>query len=451
MASPYYVRSGAAGTGDGSSWTNAYTTLTLALASGKVAGDVFYISEDHAESSATALTFTSPGTSVSPCKFICVNHSGSVPPVSADLRTTGSIATTGNAGIAINSSATGGASIFYGLVIAAGNSSGSPVINMPSTPNSCSYKYINCTIKIVSTGAGTISIGNSGAAAGDYVEFENTTVSFAGTGQGFVISGTFRWRNTLTALAGTIPTALFQFTAGRGGSIDISDVDLSGAGSGKTLISSTAGAASVWVRLMDCKLNASVTMVSASAAIGSVSTDLIRCGSTGVNYKVHRDRYTGTLDDETTITRSGGATDGTTPISWKIVTMANASFNLPFEAIPTAIWNDSTSNVTATIYGTINSGTLPNNDEIFIDVEYLGSSSTPQGSIATSAKADLIAVAAAVSSDASSWNGGGSGAGWSPFKLTATFTPAQKGPINIIVKAGKASTTYYVDPMVVLS
>ena len=44
MAS-YYVWSGAAGTGTGASWANAYTTLSLAF-SCKSAGDVFYVATD---------------------------------------------------------------------------------------------------------------------------------------------------------------------------------------------------------------------------------------------------------------------------------------------------------------------------------------------------------------------------------------------------------------------
>lgn len=453
MASPYYVRSGAAGTGDGSSWANAYTTLTLALASGKVAGDVFYISEDHSESSATTLTFTQPGTGASPCKFICVNHSGSVPPVSADLRATAQIATTGNVGINITSSGSGGASVWYGIIFAAGNSTGSPNIGIPSSTSNGSHKFIGCTIKIVSTGASaTLSVGSASAATGDYVEFENTAVSFAAVGQSFIINSAFRWRNTASALLGTIPTTLFIFSAARGGSLDISDVDLSAAGSGKTLVGGNLGGATcIQNRFVDCKLNASVTLTTVALGLGTINTDFIRCGSTGVNYKLHRDRYTGTLDDETTITRVGGASDGTTTFAWKLATTANCSFNLPFEALPTAIWCDVTTSSTVTVYGTINSGTLPNNDEIFIDIEYLGDANSPLGTIVTTAKADLIAVAAAVSSDSSTWNGGGSGAGWSPFKLSKTFTPAQKGPISVSVRAGKASTTYYIDPMIVLT
>jgi hypothetical protein len=55
---------------------------------------------------------------------------------------------------------------------------------------------------------------------------------------------------------------------------------------------------------------------------------------------------------------------------------------LPFEAIPITIWNDSTSAITTlTIYGTTTGGGVPNNDDIWVEVEYLGSALTPAGLI----------------------------------------------------------------------
>ena len=94
----YYVYSGAAGSNNGSSWTNAFTSLTTAFAT-EAAGDTLYVAHDHSESSGTALTLTSSGTISSPTKIVCVNRAGSVPPVSADRRATAQVATTGNTNI----------------------------------------------------------------------------------------------------------------------------------------------------------------------------------------------------------------------------------------------------------------------------------------------------------------------------------------------------------------
>jgi hypothetical protein len=96
----YYVYSGAAGSNNGSSWVNAFTTLTTAFAT-EVAGDTLYVAHDHAESTAGSITLTSSGTSSNPTKVVCVNRSGSVPPVSADRMATAQ-ATTGLSNTTLN-------------------------------------------------------------------------------------------------------------------------------------------------------------------------------------------------------------------------------------------------------------------------------------------------------------------------------------------------------------
>ena len=89
--------------------------------------------------------------------------------------------------------------------------------------------------------------------------------------------------------------------------------------------------------------------------------------------------------------RTGGATDGTTPISWKMVTTANSSYSLPFVCPPIAIWNDTTGSArTATIEGIWGGGATPLDSECWVDVEYLGDASSPQGSFVNDCAADLL-------------------------------------------------------------
>ena len=107
-----------------------------------------------------------------------------------------------------------------------------------------------------------------------------------------------------------------------------------------------------------------------------------------------------------------------------------------------------------TVCGPVNAGALPKNDDIWLEVEYLGSSATPLGTIVTTTKASLLASNAAVTSDSSTWNGGGSGAGWSPFQLTTTLSspqPGLPGYLHARIRAAKASTTFYLDPKIELS
>src|SRR4029077_20257217 len=99
--------------------------------------------------------------------------------------------------------------------------------------------------------------------------------------------------------------------------------------------------------------------------------------------KSARYQYDGTETTETSVTRTGGAADPTGQAqSRKIVTTVNSQWLRPFKAEPYAIWNPTTAaNVTVTVYGIANDTVVPNNDDAWMDVEYLGSSATPLGTI----------------------------------------------------------------------
>jgi hypothetical protein len=429
----YYVRSAAAGAGTGADWANAYTTLAAAY-SGKAAGDVFYVSEDHAETQASVMTLTGPGTLAAPALVYCVNHSGSVPPVSADLRTTATIST--SAGNNMNFA---GPAIYYGITFNVGSSS-TPTLAAPSASN-VTLKFVNCAFVLIGSGAFNISIG--GITAG-FIELVNTPVTFGGTSSQIRCEGVLRWLNTPNALAGTIPTTLFNSFSSRSGQIICRGVDLSAAGSGKTLVGAVTGSSNAKVEFHDCKINASVTLAATPTQHGSLFVDAFRTGSLGANYQFASVRYEGTLSEETTIVRTGGASDGTTGLSYKIVTTANSSFHLPFECTPIMIWNDTTGS--STVQGIWGGGAVPNNDDIWIEAEYLGASGSPLASFANDSKADPLAAAAGHTSSSETWGGS-----TTAFKMAVSFTPQQKGWVTIRVKAAKASSTFYIDPKIALT
>ena len=378
MAS-YYVWSGAAGSNNGSSWANAFTTLTAAFVP-EVAGDTLYVAHDHAESSASSITLTSSGSIGNPTRVVCVNRAGTVPPVSADRRATATVTTTAASDLTI----AGAATYYDGIIFSAGTGTTSSANFVVLNAVSAWVRFDNCSLRLGLTGVGSgyLKIGGSAGSLGNtYVELNNTTVSFAHTNSGFQIVGMMRWRSTPSALLGTIPNLLFSPVPQRGGSVECIGVDLSAAGSGKSLVWATSGSQVFTAKFIDCKLNAAVTKADVPLGHGSGDTDFIRSGAAGVNYAVHRQRISGMLTEETTIVRTGGASDGTTPIAWKIVTTANCTYSMPFECPPIAIWNDTVgSAVTATVEGIWGGGAVPNDDECFLEVEYLGDASSPLAS-----------------------------------------------------------------------
>jgi len=433
----YYVRSAAAGSNNGTNWANAYTTLAAAF-SGKSAGDVFYVAADHSETTAGTVALNAPAAPNS-FRAICVDHTGTVPPVPADLRTTAQVKASGNNTIQLN-----GSGDYFGIIFIAGDSTGTAIIYVNLNGNNFT-RFTNCSLRIGSTGAGYIKMGNDTQLT--QTELINTTVSFTNVAQNIRPMGRFVWHDTPSALLGTIPTALISVPGAYSLTVEFIGVDFSAMGSGKTLFNIDNAYNPVSGQVSDCKVDAAATKFDTFLGPAAAEVDFVRCGSTGVNYTLTRFRWSGTLTEETTIVRTGGASDGTTPIAWKIVTTTRPSWALPFETPPIAIWNDTVgSSKTATIQGIMDGGTLPNNDEIWVEVTYLGSSSSPQASIVHDSKATVLTAAAAQDAGTGTWGGS-----TTKFALAVAFTAQQKGWIYARVKVGKISTTYYIDPLITLT
>lgn len=434
-----YVYSGAAGAATGADWANAYTTLAAACTA-KVAGDTFWVAHNHGETQASAMVITSPGTEIAPCRIYCVNSAGSVPPASADFRTTATISTTG-----ANSMTLAG-SVFEcrGIKFSAGSAAFAASLAVNQTIGR-SWKCIDCAFILNNTSPSS-RIGAPQTGGPNVLVWENTTVQFGDVGQRINVNGRFIWRNTASAIVGSVPTSLMAANSSAG-SIAVEGVDFSAAGAGKTLLLSSSTGPTIAV-LKDCKLGASVT-VSDNNVNGPGSTEhvLIRCDSGDTNYRTEKYTYTGTQTVETTIVRSGGASDGTTLISWKIVTTAGSFWEFPFECLPISIWNETIGSlVTVTIQGIWDAAAVPNNDEIWIDVGYFGTSGFPISSLVTSSKANGLASGSAIPAGSGSWGGS-----TTKFAMSASFTPREIGPITIYVRAAKVSSTFYVDPKVVVS
>lgn len=435
-----YVDSNAAGAGTGADWTNAYTTLAAALAA-KLAGDDFWVAHNHAESTAAAIALASPGTPASPCRIFCVNSAGTVPPVAADLRTTATVSTTGASTITKS-----GHAYCYGITFTAGDSTNNASIQYGGTV-SMHWREEACKNVLGGSNASSqILIGSTTANITYAVEWINSTVKFANVAAGILPGGPFSliWRDTASAIdaTGSIPTNLFSGgSSARAAVIIVRNVDLSALGSGKTLVAANPG--NYRISFERCKLDASVTKAATPTSLGA-EVLFSNCDSAETNYKFEKYTYTGTETVETTIVRTGSeASDRTTPIAMKIITTANAKEAQPFASTPLIRWNNTEdSAITVNVYGTWGDAAVPDNNEIWMEIDYLGTAGSPIGSKATTARATLLTTVTAYSVDASTWGGS-----TSEFKMAATFTPVQKGPLTVRIFVGAASATFYIDPV----
>jgi hypothetical protein len=412
-----YVWSGATGTATGADWANAFLTLAAACTP-SAAGDFVLVAHDHSELTAQIILNPGSSTNVNPVKIVCVNRLGSVPPVDADRRMTAQVATSANGTIGFQ-----GSFFVDGVIFTAGNTpAGAAVMWLPYI-DGLSLRLDNCQLRLGSTGASKFQIAQSTGTFGTYTEFNNTTLTFSAATQTIDMNSKLVWRNnpaTGPAIAGVMPTGLFSIASGNSCQVDLIGLDLSLLGAGSTIVSASAIVSNAAFRFVDCKINPAATKTGVPSTRGGRVTDFIRTGSTGINYATHMQRFAGLLTEEVAVVRAaGGASDGTTPIAWKIVTNANASAYVnPYECPPIAVWNDTVgSPITATVEGMWIGPAPPLEDQCWIDVQYLADAASPLAALINDSKASLLAVAAAQTASSATWNGVAAA-------LTAAYDPA---------------------------
>lgn len=407
-------------------WAAAAARLRLFAGGGwAAAGDTVYVSDDHAETG-TDLAWTFQGTATAPNRILCVNHSGSVPPVSADLRTTA--VATGSTG----APSLGGHAHLYGITITCTSAS---VFIIQGN-----LTFDNCKLRQANASAQTIRIG----ATGSRTVFKNTTVEFGDAGSYFrMVGGRFEWLDTPNAIvSGTLPTALFAGDASEVVSTILFDgVDLSALGSGKTIMGANGG--QNLTQLVNCKLGASVTVAATPTKVTN-RVEVINCDSGATGYRNEIYDYSGTLTVETTIIRTAGASDGVQAVSWKIVTTANCSRVFPFRSWPIPLWNTATGGAKTATVEMVNDGTTLKDSEAALEVAYLGSSSYPLASRVTTAAADLLNAGSNIATSTEAWTTTGLS---SPVKqkMAAAFTPNMVGLVRGTIVISKASQTLYAD------
>ena len=184
----------------------------------------------------------------------------------------------------------------------------------------------------------------------------------------------------------------------------------------------------------------------------ALQIDLVNCDSGAAIYRNERYNIYGTLVTSNSVYRNGGAVDGGTPISQRPTATTFARPQRPFLCFPLSIWNDTVgSAVTVTVFWLNNATTtLPNNAQVWFDLEYMGDSGSPITSFATCGLATPLTAPTTWTSDAVSvWTGAsGTKCQWA---TSITVTPRQNGYFTLYPKIGAAISNFYFDPKPVLS
>lgn len=446
----WYVDPGlAGGNNDGSSWANAFNNASTAwddAITASSAGDDFYINAASNCSNAASKTYTFKGTAAAPNRIFSCSGITNNPPQSADLGVGAQVTTTGNSNLLVR-----GYLYAYGVIFNCGTGANAASITLAGTL--AEQTYDSCMMKLLSTGSSTF-VNTSGNNVGSRVTFINTPVFFnGGINSSLSISdGAFIWRDTPNAIQGAQNnlSILFLLQGGNAGFILCDGVDFvggTGLAAGKSF-TGTSTLAGFIMQMVDCKTNTGMLINRPSA--GQTIIDQIVTDSGATNYKQQRDMYQGTLTADTT--RFNNATDGTTPISWQVVTTVNCKPQSPFECFGISRKVLAGTYAASKIFITSSVPLLKTND-VWVELKYLGASYA-LGSPATSfgagsgsatlpqlpqgSKPDTIPTASPV------WGTGSLGY---DYQLSIpSFTTAVDGEVWFVVKVGKSSLTVNIDP-----
>ncbi len=498
---------GANGTGSFGKWAAPITRMgSLSGWITSATGDTAYFSSIHVET--TTGSVNAPGNTTLISKWFCTGQTGSIPPGSGDI-TTGASVTASTGGMTVSS-----AQIYM---------NGISLIGGAAT----NFIFGNADNDLLVMENGALNITNSGNTSPLFlghngqrtkIDLRNVTIECSNSATWYITPSHFtRWRDTASALSkvagGSWPATLFKMADSSPpaeGLFLIEGVDLSAFGGTSYFGTGLLGR----VVMNKCKIASGVpvaVVANINSALLSGMVDAIDCDSGGNTYRHERWGYAGNHVVSASAVRTGGASNGTTSYSWLITTSANAQWLFPLECLPMAIWNSVTgADVTVTLHGLFNGTALPNNDDIWFDVEYFGTSSSTAGSKKTATKANYLASGSALTADTSAaWDtaataranshanvvgdlisvssatgqlficttaGTTSGSlpggyatcadgssvtdGTAVFRAMMRFTmavtltspqPQSAGYLNIQVQAAKASSTFFLDPSPALS
>ena len=439
-----YCRSTSTGAANGTTWADAYTTLAAALA-GVSAGDTVWVSQAHAETQGSAMTLTCPGTAAAPCKVLCVQDGGGSPveppttlASSATITTTGAFAITWN-----------GCAYVYGITLRAGTGATAAHMIIGTGTGIFSSVFDTCRLELLTT-ATSARLYLSQATREAYTLLINSVVKLSHATQRIHPKGRMVWVGGSLDTTVAIPTQLLNCEPAGAGEFTIEGVDLSTLNTALVLGGASAPAKFLF---RNCKLHASVTAIAATAITseGAEKVILDNCDSGDTNYKIDHRKYEGSIIQETTIKRTGGANDGTTGFCWKMVSLATPQLFWPLESPPIAIWNEAVGSAkTLTVEIVHDSLTALQDDEIWVEVEYLGTSSFPLSLLGSDRMTNILSTPADQAVSTVDWTTTGI-TNVNKQKLVATFTPQEKGPFIARVMLAKASYAVYVCPKVTVA
>lgn len=436
-----YVRSTDGNNSDsGSTWALAKSDVTGAAAI-DAAGDNIYLSSVHNESTAAAITFLLAGTAAAPTVAMSVSDAAEPP---TTYTTGAAITTTGTSDIIWQ--VTAGA--VHGVTMNCGTGTGAPAIKAPNAAGQ--IKFVDCALATLATGSSASPFYVTGSNAS--AEFINCTFYFSSTSQ--TIRNSVSNNQRLKIVGGGIAAgsaAIADFILTNATFTEIVGADLSGGSSSMNIFKNSGGLGEHSIRSSKLPSGWSGSLLNGTIVPGE-RYSLYNCDSGDTHHQMQIVTYPGNIISETTYVRSSHVGDGSTPISWKMVTTANADeLTNVLRSDPIAIRINSVGS-SKTLTGQIlhDSATALTDAEIWLEVEVYDTSGFPLATLRSDHRASLLATAANQTSSSDTWTTTGM-TNPNKQKLEVTFTPQEIGFGLAYYCMTKPSYTVYVGPEVAVA
>jgi hypothetical protein len=429
--------------GTSGTWTGSYATYGAAVTAATTAGDSILISDEHYEDLGADTAYTLGATNL---KIIVVDHQNTA--VASAMDYTNSWIGHKSSNRAITHTAADKKIFMHGVCFV--------VTGTDNFIFQGDGGHFDIEDAILRYGNNGLLIGATDAQM--YVCLKNTDIVMNSSvaGNNISIAADFVMEGGSITNAGTMPTTLLAVknTDPGGCTIEMNGVDLSAISS--TLVGDCISAAARF-KFVNCKLHATVAILATQTNVNLSSADvtLYNCSSGDVHWDFQHHNSLGSTVVETGIYASDGAEYNTTgtKYSWKIYTSAAATFYNPYVSPWIYQYHEGTSAITPNLEGLrINNATVAQNDEVWAEFSYQGTTNLPLAVFANDRMVPLAAAADQTSSKTySDWTASpATDAGDSVFKLatTANITPSEIGNLSARVCVGEPSITVYVDPQI---
>lgn len=403
------------------------------------AGDnTIYMVPGHTENivAENVLYIPATNTPATPFKVICATTAATPPTTVAE---TAVVNVTGSGSVSFRRSA-----YRYGITYNLG--SGSATNQFSSYTSGEYFQLVFEKCATVMAGTSSSSDFFFGPATSKYcdIKFIEHRFKLGDTFQEMRIGGNIVVIGGSVDATGAIPTALVLATSDSPGAIKFVGTDIASTGTwtGKALVD-VSGTQRLDAFFYDCKIAASAAITAGTYSGPSGSRVKVVNSTTDTTmFRYFDECYMGKVVDEKTIVRTGGGTQGSVPVSFKM-TSTNSSWAYPLE-LELFVTNETTGVAkTLTVEIVHDSTTALTDGDIGLDVMVRNTASVASTTLIRDLKASILAVAANQETSTAGWTTTGL-TNPNKQKMSVTFTPQVKGIMTVKIRLNKPSKTVYV-------